>query len=588
MKINQQIDRPDVADSNVSLSELKPWKKFFKVDVDSLAVPSETIYQSIKTGSQTVLDKPALHYYGAEISYRELLDRIDQYADAYVSAGVKAGDVVSFISVALPETVISLYALNKIGAISSFIDPRMDKERIKHFVEKVDSDILVTLEQVLPKVEPWLPEAKLKKVLVQSPADGLNTFSRLAYRLKHSAATLPSDSRVEWFRDFVTTGERGIAREHPYEKDAACAYTQTGGTTGVPKCVVLTNEGLNAVAMGFKYYGIDAHEGDSFLDIMPIFSSYGIVCGVHMTLTMKFKVFLIPDFSPDKFPRLIRKFKPNHLLAVPAFYEKLTHDPGIQKMDLSFVLSMGSGGDTITPELEKKLNTFFHEHGVRYPIAQGYGMSEVSSAATFGQGLINKPLSVGIPTPLVTIGIFKQDSYEEMPAGEEGEICIAGPSVMKEYLDDPEATDDLIRIHPDGKRWAHSGDLGYMDEEGFLFVSGRIKQMIIRFDGHKLAPTQIENVILKRPEVNHCVVIPVQDMDHGQGDLPMAVVELKPGLDDKAICQNILDYCNEIMEERGRPCAVVAMKNIPLTSVGKSNRKSVEKIYKNYNYRESI
>jgi long-chain acyl-CoA synthetase len=576
----------NVSDSFMPLSKQKPWRKYFKEDTESLVLPEKTIYGSLKATSQTVLDKPALHYYGAEITYREFLAKIDRYADAYTSMGVQAGDVVSFISVALPETVISLYALNKIGAISSFIDPRMDVERIRHFVEKVHSDVLVTLEQVLPKVEPWLADSTLKKVLVQSPADDLPLLKAIGYRSRMPTVSLPKDNRVEWFRDFAKSGKSGCAKEHPYIKDEPCAYTQTGGTTGVPKCVVLTNEGLNAVAMGFQHFGIDAHEGQTFLDIMPIFSSYGIVCGVHMTLSERWKVYLIPDFSPDKFPKLIRKFKPNHLLAVPAFYEKLTHDPKIQKMNLSFVISMGSGGDTITAELEKKLNTFFREHGVRYPIAQGYGMSEVSSAATFGQGFINKPMSVGIPMPMVTIGIFKQDTFEEMPPGEQGEICISGPSVMKEYLDDPAATADLIRIHPDGSRWAHSGDLGYMDEDGFLFVNGRIKQMIIRFDGHKLAPTQIENVILKRDEVNNCVVVPVKDLDHGQGDYPMAVVELKPGFEKKATCQSIFAYCNEIMEERGRPCAVIAMDSIPLTSVGKCDRKAVEQIYRNYNYRE--
>ena len=568
------------------LSRQKPWKQYFKGDTESLTLPPKTIYGSLKASSQTVLDKPALHYYGAEITYREFLAKIDRYADAYASMGVKAGDVVSFISVALPETVVSLYALNKIGAISSFIDPRMDVERIRHFVEKVHSDILVTLEQVLPKVEPWLAESTLKKVLVQSPTDGLPLLSAVVYRAKTPTVSLPKDKRVERFRDFAKTGREGCAREHPYVPNEPCAYTQTGGTTGVPKCVVLTNEGLNTVAMGFQHFGLDAKAGETFLDIMPIFSSYGIVCGIHMTLTMRFKVLLIPDFSPDRFPKLIRKFKPNHLLAVPAFYEKLTHDPKIQKMDLSFLLSMGSGGDTITPELEKKLNAFFRERGARYPIAQGYGMSEVSSAATFGQGFLNKPMSVGIPMPMVTVGIFKPETFEEMPPGEEGEICIAGSSVMKEYLGDPTATEDLIRIHPDGRRWAHSGDLGYMDEDGFLFVSGRIKQMIIRFDGHKLAPAQIENVILQQPEVNNCVVVPVRDLDHGQGDYPLAVVELKPGYEEKAMCRSIFKHCNEVMEERGRPCAVVAMESIPLTTVGKCDRKAVEQIYRNYNYRE--
>ena len=567
-------------------SQAQPWKKHYKNGgADVPAIPEKTIYQSIRDGSQTVLDKPALYYYGTEISYRELMRRIDLYADAYTTMGVKAGDVVSFISVALPQTVISLYALNKIGAISSFIDPRMDVERIRSFVEKVHSNIVVTLDRAFPKVEPWLDMPGLKKVIVQSPADDLPWTARIVYRAKNKTITLPQNRRAIWFRDFEKTGVPGCAEERPYEKNAACAYTQTGGTTGVPKCVVLTNEGLNAVALCFMHYGLDARAGETFLNIMPIFSSYGIVCGVHMTLSMRFKVFLIPDFSPDKFPKLIYKYRPNHLLAVPAFYEKLTHDPKIQKMDLSFVLSMGSGGDTMTPEMDKKLNTFFREHGVRYPIAQGYGMSEVSSAATFGQGNINRTMSVGIPTPLVTVGIFKPETCEELPIGESGEICISGPTVMREYFADQQATDELIRIHPAGKRWVHSGDVGHMDEDGFLFVSGRIKQMITRFDGHKLFPVQIETVIQQQPGVVNCLVVPVQDRDHGQGVLPLAVVELSPEMDAKKTCKAIQQYCDSVMEERGRPCAVVAMEQIPLTSVGKCDRKTVEALYKDFDYR---
>lgn len=561
-------------------SRVGPWKKYYKGKLPE--VPEKTIYQSIRDGSRSVLAKPALHYYGTEISYGELLEKIDRYADAYASLGVKAGDVVSFISAATPQTIASMYALNKIGAVSSFIDPRMDVERIRHFVEKVHSDVLVTLDRAMQKVEPWLQASSLKNIIVQSPADDLPWGKQLLYQIKNGAVSLPEDARIIKFADFEKSGAPGCAVEKPYEKDAACVFTQTGGTTGEPKCVVLTNEGLNAVALCFQNYGVDAREGETFLNIMPIFSSYGVVCGVHMTLSMRFKVYLIPDFSADRFPKLIRKYRPNHLLAVPAFYEKLTRDKKIRKMDLSFMLSMGSGGDTMTPEIEKKLNSFFHDRGVRYPIAQGYGMSEVSSAATFGQGNVNRAMSVGIPMPLVTVGIFKPETCEEVPLGETGEICISGPTVMKEYYDDPGATGELIRLHDDGKRWVHSGDIGHMDEDGFLYVSGRIKQMITRFDGHKLFPVQIENIIQQQPGVVNCVVVPVKDIDHGQGVLPLAVIEPEAGLDEKKICEEIREFCDRVMEERGRPCAVVAMKQIPLTSVGKCDRKAVESMYKDF------
>lgn len=584
MQRNAMLNQSESEKTAFALSEAKPWRKYYKVGSEDATLSAETIYRQLKRESKKAADKPALYYYGTEITYGELLAKIDRCADAYASLGVKAGDVVSFVSAALPETVISLYALNKIGAVSSFIDPRMDVERVRYFTEKVDSKVLVVLESALPKVLPWLEQTKAVKILIQSPATDLPFFARLLYRRKNPAEKLPADSRVERFPDFIKNAGQGRAKEQPYTENAPCVYTQTGGTTGIPKCVVLTNEGFNAVALGFRCFGIDARPGDSFLDIMPIFSSYGIVCGIHMTLTMNFKVFLIPDFTPQRFPKLIRKYRPNHLLAVPAFYEKLTNDPKIRKMDLSFVLSMGSGGDTMTREMDYKLNTFFREHGVRYPIAQGYGMSEVSSAATFGQGFVNKPMSVGIPIPMVTVGIFHPETGEEMPVGESGEICISGPGVMKEYLDDAAATADLIRIHPDGKRWVHSGDIGHMDADGFLFVSGRIKQMITRFDGHKLFPAQIESVIQKYEGVKNCVVVPVKDREHGQGELPLAVVEMKPGVEVKTACRKILAYCNEIMEERGRPCAVTAMADIPLTSVGKCDRKAVTVLYKDYNY----
>ena len=374
--------------------------------------------------------------------------------------------------------MIPLYALNKIGAISSFIDPpRMDVERIRHFVEKVHSDVLVTLEQVLPKVEPWLADSTLKKVLVQSPADDLPLLKAIGYRSRMPTVSLPKDNRVEWFRDFAKSGKSGCAKEHPYIKDEPCAYTQTGGTTGTPKGVLLSNDGLNTMAQSFVLSGVDANVGERFLEIMPIFASYGVGCGIHM------------------------------------------------------------------------------------------------------------PLSVGIPLLATTVGIFDTKTGEELGYGEQGEICMTGRNMMLGYYNNEE-TEHVMRRHEDGTVWVHSGDIGYIDEDGFVFIKGRIKQIIIKFDGHKVFPVTLEAVIAKHEAVSGCAVIGIRDPDHAQGEVPLGIVMLKDGLDktvDKgALRLELLEMCDRLCEERGRPADIVFTSELLCTGLNEHDYIGLKELYKDH------
>ncbi len=572
---------------NKTVSQEKIWMKYYDDDVKNSDIPRMKIYSFLKEVNKNRLHETAIYYYGTRITVKTLIDRIDQCADAFAAMGVKKGDTVSLVSASTPESIIALYALNKMGATVNAIDPRMDKKSIARMIKGSGSEILMAIELVYPKIAPIISEIDQKNIIIQSSATSLPLLKKLAVKIA-SRSSIPYGKRgiISW-DDFIKGAANGMAIEAEYEGDATVAITYTGGTTGFPKGVMLTNDSLNAVAHNFRHAGIVHEKGQRFLGIMPIFSSYGLVCGIHMPLTMGLELALIPRFYPLKMGEYIRKYKPEHMIATPAFYEILIGSEEMKDFDLSFMLTLGSGGDSMNAGLETKMQAFMDSHGIRYPLAQGYGMSEVSAAATFCVNDRYKKGSVGIPCIATTIGIFDPETGEELGYNTPGEVCITGPTMMKGYYNNKEETDYVMRKHADGQVWIHSGDIGSIDEDGFVYIQGRVKRMITRFDGHKVFPITIESFIAEHEKVHGCSVIAVDDRERMQGQYPMAVVEFVAGVDvsdrDK-ICREIYDLCQEQLEERGRPVAVVSVDEIPLTGVGKNDYRTLEKEFKYFDY----
>lgn len=269
----------------------------------------------------------------------------------------------------------------------------------------------------------------------------------------------------------------------------------TGGTTGTPKGVMLSDGNLNTMAFQYKRLGVEFTREQNFLNIMPPFIAYGVVLGIHMPLVLGLNDVLIPQFDPNKFADLIIKYKPAHLMGVPTHFDKLRTNKKMINYDLSFFKSAGAGGDAITAQFETEINQFLKEHKSEYDIAKGYGMTEISSAATACRGTVNKFQSVGVPHLKTVVSVFEPDTDKELPYGAKGEICMTSPTVMLGYYANEKETNQLLRVHSDGKTWIHSGDLGYMDSDGFVFIEGRTKRLIIRHDGFKIFPTLIENKI---------------------------------------------------------------------------------------------
>lgn len=565
-----------------SISEEKVWMKYYSEDVVNAPIPKCTCYSYLRSENAGRMDSYALNFYGSKMTFRELFAKIEKCANAFSSLGVKQGDLVSFLTIATPETIAALYALNKLGATANMIDPRMDVETIRRAVIESGSRILVALDIAFPKVCPIMEDIQQKWIITVSVADCLPLPLKIAMRMKVKT-DVPYGEKVLKFKEFLGRGKDVQSVEAPYVGDAVMAIAYTGGTTGFPKGAMLTNDSMNSVAYNFKYAGLDHKIGYKFLGIIPVFTSYGMVCGMHMPMCMGATLVPIPKFDPTKFGKLVKKFRPNHIICTPVFIEMLMNSKEVQGMDLSFLITLASGGDTMNEGLESKLHRFVKEHNMKYPLAQGYGMSEVSAAASFCVNDIYKRGSVGIPSVATTISIFDPDTGEELDYNQIGEVCISGPTLMKGYFNRPEETAHVLRKHDDGMIWVHSGDLGYMDEDGFVFIKGRVKRMITRFDGHKVFPVNMEGFVNARPEVHNCCVIGVNDRAHSQGQYPMVVVELERGVDRWTGCSSIYQACQEL-EERGRPVAVVAVESIPLTGSGKNDYRTLEKKYADFDY----
>ena len=387
-------------------------------------------------------------------------------------------------------------------------------------------------------------------------------------------------SNVLHWKQFLEGGEGQSTAAEPYDPDHACVVVHTGGTTGSPKGVMLTDNSFNAIAQQFSAYDTLFQKGQKLMNIMPPFIAYGYACGVHLPMVLGLTVVIIPNLDPAKLGSLVLKYKPEIMFGVPAHYQQLAADPKLRDKDLSFILNYAAGGDSIARGAEQTVNDFLAAHGVRYPIAKGYGMTEVASAATVAAGSNNKLGSVGIPMVNTLVAAFEPGTDKELPIGERGELCISGPTMMKCYYNKPAETAAILRTHEDGRVWVHTGDIGYMDEDGFVYLDSRIKRLIIRHDGFKVFPSMIENVISQHPAVHQCSVVGCTDKDHVQGRLPFVYIVLDPeaavSVKKRQVIKELRQLCTEELPEYVQPVGYKFIDSMPMTPVGKFDYRKLE------------
>ena len=561
----------------VYASQAKPWLKYYDQKFIDQTLPALSAFEYVCQRSKNHLNDTALEYYGRKFTYADLIVNVKKTAAALRGAGVKKGDIITVVSIMTPEIIALFYAADMMGATLNLVDPRYSVEGIREYIEEVDSHLLVCLNVVYERCRQAAKRTNVEKVIVLSPADSLPPVMAVGYKLTTPDKNKYASNVIRW-KQFIKGGEGQSTAAEPYDPDHACVVVHTGGTTGSPKGVMLTDDCFNGIALQFQAYPKLFHRGQKLMNVMPPFIAYGFACGIHLPLVLGFTVIIIPNLDPAKLGSLVLKHTPEHMFGVPTHYQQLAADPKLRDKDLSFIINYAAGGDSLSRGAEQTVNDFLAAHGARYPIAKGYGMTEVSSAATVAAGLDNKPGSVGIPMVNTVVAAFEPGTDQELPIGQRGELCISGPCLMKGYYNKPEETAILLRRHPDGRVWAHTGDMGYLDEDGCVFLESRIKRMIIRHDGFKVFPSMIENVVSRHPAVHQCSVVGCADKDHTQGRLPFVYIVLKSDTTakKKQVIRELERMCAEELPEYVQPVAYKFISSMPMTPVGKVDYRQLE------------
>ena len=568
-----------INNSSLYASQARPWLKYYSQKYIDQTVPECSAFDYVRQQNKNRLGEPALEYYGRKFTYADLIVNIKKTAAAFRAAGVKKGDVITVVSVMTPEVIYAFYAADRIGATLNLVDPRYSPEGIRDYIEEVDSHLLVCLNVVYERCRQAAKHTHVERVIVLSPADSLPLPLSIGYKVTNPDRNQYKSNVLMW-KQFLANGKNASTAAEPYDPEHACVVVHTGGTTGSPKGVMLTDRNFNAIAQQFSAYDDLFRQGQSLMNIMPPFIAYGYACGVHLPLVLGLKVIIIPNLDPAKLGSLIWKYKPEHMFGVPAHYQQMAADSKLKDKDLSFIRNYAAGGDAISIGAEKTVNDFLAEHNVEYPMAKGYGMTEVSSAATVAAGKNNKPGSVGIPMVNTLISVFEPGTDKELPIGQRGELCISGPTMMKGYYNKPVETAAILRTHTDGRVWVHTGDVGYLDEDGFVYLDSRIKRLIIRHDGFKVFPSMIENVVSQHPAIHQCSVVGCTDKDHVQGRLPFVYVVLNPEAavsgKKKQIIRELRQMCKEELPEYVQPVGYKFIETMPLTPVGKFDYRKLE------------
>ena len=565
----------------------KPWLKYYTEEQIRTTIQKMSVYSYLYQCNNKYLERIALSYYGKKINFDELFERIEDTAKALKSLGVKENEIVTISMPNTPEAVYLFYAISKIGAIANMVDPRTSAEGIRKYVEEVNSKVVIIVDTYYNKVKSLSEDKIINKIVAVSPSESLPLGLKLGYKAKEKVEYLKdlskknnyNESTINW-KDFIENGkDYSLDTEVKFICNRPVVIEHTGGTTGNPKGVLLSNENINSVAIQSVLTGIDMKREHNWLDIMPTFIAYGVGMGLHLPLTIGMETILVPQFDAEKFDELLIKYKPIHMVGVPSYWGTIIKSKKLSKKDLSYMIAPTVGGDAMDITLEQQANDYLREHNCKSKIVKGYGMTEVTSGVSGTVDANNEIGSVGIPFVKTTISIFEIDSENELGYNQKGEVCITGPNTMLGYYNNKEATNIILKKHSDGKIWVHTGDIGYINENGSLFIIDRIKRMMIRHDGFKIFPSIIENVIVSHEAVQACKVVSIADSEHSQGKLPKAHIVLKNEYKQKEqqVIIEIQELCLNKLPEYCQPVDYKIRDFLPLTPVGKIDYLLLEK-----------
>ncbi len=546
----------------------RPWIDFYQDVPSTLKYPNISIVDLLRNSVEKYSENTAYEYFGNKCSYKELFEKIEMVARALKSYGVEKNDKVTICMPNTPEGIISFYAVNMIGAVASMIHPLSSENEMEFYINSTKSKLVICIDIAFEKIYHIKNNTRLEKIIVASAAEDFKIVKSSLYWLKEGRKVkLPMDEAVVPWKTFLRSSNyyKGNYDVHRKAQDAA-VILYSGGTTGSPKGILLSNLNFNALVMQIELMVREANSKMTILSIMPIFHGFGLGVCIHAPLYLGLKCVLIPAFSFKEFANLIRKYKPNFIVGVPALFESLIKNR-FNENELSCIKCIISGGDSMSPELKKKVDAFLAIYGCTASVRQGYGLTEATAATCLTPTNIYKEGTIGIPFPDTFYKIVRVGTHDEVPYNTDGEICISGPTVMMKYINNPEETFQALRQHKDKRVWLHTGDIGSMDENGFIFFKQRLKRVIIS-SGYNIYPSYIENVINSHPDVLTSTVIGI---DHPyKNQVAKAFVVLKEGVKANGkIEKEIKKICEQNVSKYALPYEYEFRSNLPKTSVGK-------------------
>lgn len=535
------------------------------------------MYDQVKKSAHLYPDNYAYEYMGKKGFYKDFINEINEWAKALSKSGIKHGDIVSISLPNIPNVLVVLYALNKIGAIANMVHPLSSEEEIFQSLESTQSKYLIMLSTFYEKVENIIKKSPVEAVIFASAADYMPFFTKIAYNVTQ-IGKYKKYPKNDMFYSWKTFYKKYKTSEHikfpKFGRDTPAVIIHSGGTSGTPKNVVIQNRAFILGALQENILMKNLHAGDCCLAIMPNFHGFGLSVLMHTPLALGCYSILIPQFDSKKFDIMFHKKKPSCVLGVPTLYEALMSNNNIKNLDLSNLKYIVSGGDILPKSLEDRMNKYLKEHNSPGKITQGYGLSEALAAVCLACDDVNKSGSVGIPLPGNQVKIIDQASRITLPYGEVGEICVHSKAFMQGYLNNESETNTALQVHKDGHVWLHTGDLGYMDSDGFIFYKGRLKRMIIT-SGYNVYPSHIEEVIESHPAVLQCTVVGVPHPY--KQEVPKAFIVLKEGYIGMFMKEDIKAYCKKKLAKYMIPSEFVIRKRLPKTKLGKVDFKSLQK-----------
>ena len=555
----------------------KPWQQHFSQKAIDFNLKNETMYDYMRKNAIKMKNATAIEYFGTKITYDTLLDKIDSTAKAFKNMGIKKGDIVTALLPSSPEAVYTIYALNRIGSVISPIDPRTKEDKLIECLNETNPKMIITLDLCSELISNVSKKSGINKIVsvsaIESLPYGIRKMNNLVEGLKGHKINSTPDSRFLKWNDFINKGKEYSGDiDYQYDFDRTAAIIYTGGTTGTKKGVKLSNNNINAMVMQHELSGIPFNVGQKFLDFLPPFIAYGLVMAIHMPLSFGFETNMVPIFEPKDFPKLLLKSKPAYVFASPVHYETLLNYK--KKKDLSFLSVPISGGDSMTAEFEQKVNNELERSNCKSRLGQGLGMTEAGGTMSVPIPGKIKVGSVGVPFANTLVSVFDISTGEELSYYEKGELCFSGPSLMKEYLNNAVETNNVLRKHEDGRIWLHTGDIGYIDDEGYVYHIDRLKRIINR-GGLKVYPSEVEKVILSHQNVHQCVIVSVDNED--ERHVPIAhIVMNSDDTDGLELELEVLNICEQKLDNESIPFGIKIRDSIPYTLNGKVDYKKLE------------